>query len=393
MITPDSSQKDLDLRVKYLFTRVLENSISNEKLAMDAVARLDSLSVFNFLKASFKPALLKQYQEHAETIKEMPEMINIIVRYLPVYLEGSAHHLVSQDEILNAILIEKLFEQEEWVVNMEELSLVAKQLDKYDKPNAFCTLLEHVFTEEYADFRYFTQEDRLIAPLLRMSTTSSRASEFIIQYEDRLVDLVQNHRNFLNQDHYGHYMGGINTKHADCNKFIHIGAKSLAKAVFENSLCKLTGYEPLNLFSSFANELEESISFRDELLYRTFALFQSSIAPYRDTCFKYFAYGYIHSDYVDLPFHPDESRTPNGRKSNPKNGLFLNKPEFINGLNSAIEATSAQHQDRVHRLIHKMKLLVTEQDVLAEMARQIPQTYLQMHPDLKRHLLADDLSL
>lgn len=69
MITPDSSQKDLDLRVKYLFTRVLENSISNEKLAMDAVARLDSLSVFNFLKASFKPALLKQYQEHAETIK------------------------------------------------------------------------------------------------------------------------------------------------------------------------------------------------------------------------------------------------------------------------------------------------------------------------------------
>ena len=393
MITLNSEQKELDLKVKYLFSRVLVNVIVNDKLAMDAVTRLDALSNTNFSKASFKRALLKQYQEHAEVIKSRPEVVDIIVHCLPIYAEGNAHHLVSQDDSANAILIEKLFEDDEWVINIDELALVGKKLDSYDKTDAFCSLIENIFTEEYADFKYFTQKDGIIGPLLRMSETSRRATDLIVKHEDMLVDLIKRHRTTLTKDDYSHYLGGINILHADCVKFINIGAKSLAKASFEYSLGKLSVHDPISVFSEFAESLGENVTFRGEFIYRIFELFYSQLAPYKDNSFKFFAYAYMHSDFVDLPFLSDDKMGENMLKNIRREGLFLDKPEYINGLNSAIAATSIEHQDRVHKLIVKMKELVTKQDVLAEMARQIPPAYLQQHPDLKRHLLADDLSL
>jgi hypothetical protein len=391
MLTLNSPQKDLDLGVQYYFNRILDNIDQKVLTAMAAIEKLEALANMDFNHASFEKALKAQYENHAETIGSKPDLLAKIAYYLPVYPDSNVHHFFSENDDLNMLLIDKIFEHEEWVVKTDALSMIGHKLDRLNKPDSLCKLLEYILTEEYADTRFFTADDCLIAPLLRMSQDSELTRNFLIKYENQLVEIVNNHRNFLDSSSY--YLSGINIKHADCIKFIEFGVPKLAKVVFKKSMAELTGAEPIDIFTKFAERLGERIVFTDHFLYRTFAAFHNDSNPYRGDVFKYFAHAHIHSEFARLPFSPDQSINDLGASLNPKNGKYLNRVSFINGLNKAIELTGEDNANAINQLIHRLKEIVGQSDVRAEIARQIPASYLIDHPDLNRQRLSDDLSL
>lgn len=391
MLTLNSPQKDVDLSVQYYFNRFIENAVNKELVAMAAIEKLLALSHLQFNHASFEKALKLQYEAHAEAIGSNPVLLSKIAYYLPVYPDYYAQHFFSENDDINSRLIDKIFEHEDWVVQLEALSVVAHKLDILNKPDSLCKLLDHILDEEYADTRSFTYDDYLITPLLRMAQSSKCAQTFLIEREEQLVDIVNNHRNFLISTSF--YLDGINIKHEDCVRLIDLGAPKLAKAVFKNSMAELSGNEPIDIFTRFAEKLGEQVEITDHFLYRTFAAFHGDSSPYSGDLFKYFAHSHINSQFLKLPFTPDKILNENGASRNPKNGKYLNRVSFVNGLNKAIEASVIDNEVDIHQLIDRLKELVIQPDVLAELARQIPSAYLMSHTDLKRQRLTDDLSL
>ncbi len=388
-----NKQVELDRKVSYLFARAVDNFHVNENLAHDALRRLEQISLSKNEVACFKSAWSKEYEKRLDNIENNAELKALVSRYLPIYPEMSTHKLFSEDTITNTVLLEKLFEHEEWVVNMRELSLVLSSLWKNNQASCFCTLIDKVLSEPCADFSSFYFKDLLIAPFIHFALSNSNAAELLTKHEETLVELVKNHRRILDREMVSDFDTGINATPEDCELLAELGAEKLAAEVFTNSLYRPGTHESISLYSDLSHKLKESFKYSDELLYITFARFSNVNFPYDQNLFKFFAYAHMHGNNARLPFHPNISPEYNGGRKTPKNGIRLNKPEMVKGLGQAIAQTSLVDQDKVNELIHTMKTLIIEPAVLAAMARELPEYYRLQHPDLRRRILEDDLSL
>ena len=388
-----NKQIELDRKVSYLFARAVDNIHVNENLVHDALRRLEQISLSKNEGACFKSAWLKEYERRLSDIVNNAELKALVIRYLPIYPEMSTHKLFSDDTITNTVLLEKIFEYDEWVVNMRELSLVLSSLWENNQSSCYCILINKILSDPYADFTSFYFKDLLVSPFIHFSKISTQAAELLIEHEETLVDLVKNHRRILDREMVSDFDTGINATPEDCEALADLGAEKLAAEVFTNSFYLPSAYEPISLYSDLSHKLKGSLNFSDEILYIMFARFSNVNFPYDQNLFKFFAYAHMHGDNARLPFHPDVHPEYNGGRKTPKNGVIINKPEMVKGLGQAIAQTSLVDQDKVNELINTMKTLIIEPAVLAAMARELPEYYRKQHPDLRRSILEDDLSL
>jgi hypothetical protein len=390
------NQEALDKKVSSYFSNVVSSIKKNDiNKASKASDSLNQLSASTFTNAIFRLSMIEAMHSSTPEYKDDKLCIDYICEHLPLYLSRGSSLLVSSNPLTALRLAEKISKKPEgakdsyWfgsgIINNAGLVVIAMAEKGHALPMTI--ILDLILKQSNIYESNISVNIDLIKPLITLKNNKI-IRDYVCKREKDLIDLVLTVPSYMSE------FCGPAIDFDIAVEITDIGSSSFAKAVFQENHNSLCDSMPINFLIESEKRIGSTFEDLISMSIHTFVTGYGKSNPYRYDRFKYFAHYFINSESNLIPFVKLSKKLDyDNDVMHSKTLVALDNPSYIKGLKEAIAASDPSRTSRVHKLVHALKSITTNSEILAAIAHELPDDIIIHHKDLNKTRLYNDLGM
>jgi hypothetical protein len=368
----------------------------NDHSALRAARNINALAKTDFQKADFRSHMKLVYEEFSQQIRRSIKLAEFFIRNLPLYNSEFLETFVSDDENLNALLVDRIMEDRFLFVRDDidedparQVMLVYLKLMELEHHDCALKLLEFYMQSPQVRGADCRVTDIIFHPLID-ARHNAKICNFVKDHGNDLVLFAGTAIDIAERRHEEQLMENRESPHKysssyyKCASFNHLsieqilassefGSKALVRALLSSNKSGLSPSSSHDCLVRISNIIGNLGKEMDLINYTSF--YGKLGNPINERAIVYYAHYFINTNDDYLPHFPFI-----------KSGIF-------NGLRSVLDKADPGKELRVHNLIERLKSLPLDEKMKGELAKKIPARYLSKHPDLGRANLERDLGM